>query len=107
MYQARVDVDFECVRVSEHAQAVVELGAGAALPSLVAAVLGASSVVATDYDAIGCEAAARSRDVNAHVLAVAGRDGTLPSMTVEVSARPARACAARECVNKRRLRMRE
>ena len=50
---------------------VAELGAGAALPSLTAALCGAASVVATDYDQFSVDAAARAAQ---HNLAATGCD---------------------------------
>ena len=44
-----------------------QLGAGAALPSLAAALCGAESVIATDYDRHSCEAAARAAEHNRNV----------------------------------------
>lgn len=53
---------------------VVELGAGAGLPSLVAGTIGAASVVCTDYDEPGVAAASRAVEHNCSALGrLAGR----------------------------------
>lgn len=44
-----------------------QLGAGTALPSMAAALCGAESVVATDYDSHSCDAAARAAEHNWNV----------------------------------------
>ena len=67
-------------------KSVLELGAGAALPSLAAAALGAATVLATDCDAAGCAAASRAAAANGleAVLCVASLDWFSPESRAAV-----------------------